>query len=739
MYTKIIYVIIDCLAIASILITLNSTNKIREEYGTFLKKAMLFAIVSIISNIIVALSFYEKMAEIAYCIYFISIDWILYYLFIFILSYTEHHNAVKKLKFPAFIIMLLDSSSLLLNPVIKEHFYIYTNSSFAGTIFYQTGFKPLYYLHLAIDYTFLLIAICYIISRIIKNRGIYQIKYIILLSVILFIVILNIFYMTLGLVLDISVIFYAVAGALICFGIRTFVPHYLMTTSIGRVIDNMKEGLILFDINEKCIYANSFSINNFNINIPEYNFKCEPIATVINKNNNADTGVAIFTQNNADALTTDNRHFKIKYNRFNDNKNRPIGSYFLIEDITEDVFYLNEIKSARTSADNANNAKSAFLANMSHEIRTPLNSILGMNELIQRSANDPLIKEYSYNISTAGETLLSILNDVLDFSKIEAGKTNINSKDYDPYILLRNSYYFFIQSAEKKGLYIHVICDDELPSKLYGDSKLIGQILSNLISNAIKYTVNGGVTLNMTFDETDKDSIDLIIDITDTGIGINEKDIPYLFDSFSRFEQNDNYSVSGTGLGLAITKELTSLLNGNIIVKSSPGVGSRFTVIIPQKVSDHSPIGPLVNPDSSKSPEYKERFTAPSANILIVDDSKTNLIVTEGLLKSTMVTIDKALSGDEAIDKCMHIRYDLILLDHRMPLKDGIETFKIISQNGLNTNTPVVMLTANVVSGMDDEYKRIGFCDYITKPINPNELENTLLKHLPKDKVIINH
>ena len=289
--------------------------------------------------------------------------------------------------------------------------------------------------------------------------------------------------------------------------------------------------------------------------------------------------------------------------------------------------------------------------------------------------------------------------------------------------------------AEKKNLYLHIKCDPELPSGLYGDSRLIGQILSNIVSNAVKYTNSGGVTLDMTFDETGKDSLDLIIEVTDTGIGIKQEDIPLLFDSFKRINEEQTASIQGTGLGLAITKELVALMDGSINVKSEPGKGSCFTVILPQSVSDHSPIGPLVNPVSNKIPKYKESFKAPDAHILLVDDSSTNLMVAEGLLRTTDIQIDKALSGDSAIERCEHFKYDLILLDHRMPLKDGIETFKIISSSGLNTETPVIMLTANAISGMEEEYKNIGFCDYLTKPINASELETALMKHLPKDKV----
>ena len=225
------------------------------------------------------------------------------------------------------------------------------------------------------------------------------------------------------------------------------------------------------------------------------------------------------------------------------------------------------------------------------------------------------------------------------------------------------------------------------------------------------------------------------MDVSDTGIGIAENDIPHLFDSFKRINEDENASIQGTGLGLAITQELLHIMKGEVHVKSTKGVGSRFTIIIPQSVSDHTAIGPLANPKAVTATAHKESFTAPDARVLIVDDVRVNIMVVEGLLKPTLINTDRALSGDEAIDLCSRFKYDAILLDHRMPVKDGIETFKEISSSGLNTDTPVIMLTANVVNGMEEEYLRIGFCDYLTKPVKADELEASLVRHLPSDKV----
>ncbi|MBR4168725.1 MAG: hypothetical protein IKR47_03220, partial [Lachnospiraceae bacterium] len=265
MTTKIVYVIIDCIAIIDIILTLNAIRPVRESYGRALGRAMRAAIIAIFANILIALSFNELSAELAYCIYFAAIDWIIYFLCGFCLLYTEHDPIVKKLTVPAAILMALDSVFIFSNFIFGHQFYIYTNIRPSGTVFFQTGFYPAYYAHLAIDYIAILFAFIFIIIRIVRSYSFYRVKYIIILSVLLFVVFLNVAYMTMALVLDASVVFYAVAGTLIYFSISIFVPRRLMTVAIGRAVDDMNEGLILFDINKNCIYANKFSKEHFDI------------------------------------------------------------------------------------------------------------------------------------------------------------------------------------------------------------------------------------------------------------------------------------------------------------------------------------------------------------------------------------------------------------------------------------------------------------------------------------------
>lgn len=738
MLTKIIFVIIDCLAVFGLYFTIKATDRINKLYAKWLKWTLVAGIVAIYANILIAFAFSNFFAHFAYSFYFASIDWILYFLVGFCLAYTEHEAALHRMAQFAACVFSLDSLSILLNPFFEHEFYVFAKRDFKDAIFYQTRpFLP-FYLHLTIDYVAVLIALIFILYRIARSYSFYRIKYIIIISVLLLVVVLNVLYMLFELPLDASVVFYALAGTLIYFSIQILVPQSLMNSSIGRAVDDMNEGLILFDISDNCIYANEFSRQRFHIDPAEYNLNSDPASTVLQalRTKGQSIGAEVYTQTIERDGAPVTEHYLIKYNQLRDSKSRLIGSYFLAEDNTELVHYLDEIKSARDQANEANRAKSSFLANMSHEIRTPLNSVLGMNEMILRSTDDPQLREYAENIKLSGDTLLGIINDVLDFSKIEANRMEIIPVEYNPHDLLRNCYQYFEQMAESKDLYLEVGCDDTIPSRLSGDEKLIRQVLTNIISNAIKYTPEGGVKIYMSDDGASADERDIVITVSDTGVGIAQKDLTYLFDAFKRINEKENATIQGTGLGLAITKELVTLMHGTISVQSTPGQGSTFTIVIPQKVVDAKPIGEFVKHIDAGKNTYKESFQAPDARILIVDDAKLNLKVAQALLKSTQIQCDTAGGGNEAIAMCRETKYDIILLDHRMPEPDGIQTFHVISKEGANTETPVIMLTANVVSGAEAEYKKIGFADYLSKPIHGEDLEAALRKYLPQDKIL---
>ena len=383
-------------------------------------------------------------------------------------------------------------------------------------------------------------------------------------------------------------------------------------------------------------------------------------------------------------------------------------------------------------------SRDRFLAYMSHEIRTPINAVLGMDTMILRETTDTKIKEYALDIQNAGKSLLSLINDILDFSKIESGKLEIIHAEYDFSSLIHDISNMLKAKAEKKKLQLQIHVDEALPSRLYGDDVRIRQVLVNLLNNAVKYTQQGSVTLRVGGKIEEGNAI-LDFSVEDTGIGIKEEDMVNLFEEFRRVEEKRNRNVEGTGLGLNITARLLRLMGSEIRVDSVYGEGSKFYFTLKQKVVDSTPVGNLEERIRKQATEYEydAAFVAPDANILVVDDNMVNLKVFVGLLGKTGVKIDTADSGKACLEMIGEKQYDLIFLDHMMPEMDGIEVLHRMKTMDIHKNqtTPVVALTANAITGAKEMYLREGFDAFLSKPINPEKLEQMILRMLPKERI----
>lgn len=387
-----------------------------------------------------------------------------------------------------------------------------------------------------------------------------------------------------------------------------------------------------------------------------------------------------------------------------------------------------------------NEAKSSFLANMSHEIRTPINAILGMNEMILRETTDDVIRSYARDIERAGVNLLSIINDVLDFSKIEAGSMEIVEAEYELSSVLHDVMNMIRIKTDEKGLGLKLDLDPNLPDALFGDEMRLRQILINLLNNAVKYTDKGGIKLRVRGGYAEGENVELTCEVIDTGKGIREEEQAKLFEKFQRLDMEKNRTVEGTGLGLSITANLLALMGGTIEVQSIYGTGSTFTVKLKQRVMRWIPIGDLEKRyhDTEKTRKReKEAFRAPDATILVVDDTNMNLTVVRALLKRTMIRIDTANSGAEALTMIRAKKYDIVFLDYRMPEMDGSETLQRIREDRFHPNqeTPVIVLTANAISGARERFLEEGFQDYLSKPIDTAKMEATLIQYLPPEKV----
>ncbi len=501
-------------------------------------------------------------------------------------------------------------------------------------------------------------------------------------------------------------------------------------TAKDRVIDNIREGILVTDHNGEVIYLNREIARIF----PEVDWKDRRVV---------EERVFRFLEDHRDGFTTvKKQYYQWESGEILDDNRRRAGVLYRISDITEDHLYTQQLISLKEEAERANAAKSIFLAHMSHEIRTPINAVLGMNEMVLRESCSDTIKDYALNIQSAGKILLSIINDILDLSKIESGQMEIVEKDYHLGRMLIDIENMVTMRAEENSLALHIQANPMLPETLHGDEQRIKQCIINFLTNSLKYTREGQVTLQVDFTDKDKDTIDLRIIVTDTGIGIEEDKLAVLFEPFVRLDRSKNEHIEGTGLGLSITKKLIDRMKGSLSVESVYGKGSVFSFTLPQKVAGPDLLGDYKDKHRRVTERElaREKFTAPGARILAVDDNRVNITVSRGLLRRLKVQFDSATSGQECLDKFAKNDYDIILLDHMMPVMDGVQTLHRMQETDrFRQNAPaVIAMTANAVIGAKEKYLEEGFTDYLSKPIDHKRLEEMIRAYLPEEMIRYN-
>lgn len=493
------------------------------------------------------------------------------------------------------------------------------------------------------------------------------------------------------------------------------------------VIDDIKEGILVTDGFGAIVYSN----REVGVVFPDVDW---------NDKDMVDGKVFRFMETHADGFIVGERFYEWQSNEIFDDQQRKAGILYRITDMTDNYLYTKQLIELKEEAERANEAKSSFLARMSHEIRTPINAVLGMNEMILREAESDGIREYATNIHSAGKTLLSIINDILDLSKIESGKMELTESDYNMGNLLLDIENMISMRAEEKNLNFKIMTDPDMPKMLHGDEKRIKQCITNLLTNSVKYTHEGSVTLQVDFVNNSDESINLWVSVSDTGIGIKEDDLYMLFDPFIRLDMRRNKTIEGTGLGLSITKRLLEMMGGNLTVESIYGKGSTFSFVVPQKVAGTETLGDYkhtANDIELPDAIVRKAYVAPKAQILAVDDTRVNITVVKGLLKRLKVQFDSAYSGQECLNKVKEKHYDIILLDHMMPEMDGIETLHNMQQmeEYLQNKPVVIALTANAIVGAKEEYLKEGFADYLSKPIDSVQLEQMIHQYLPEEMI----
>lgn len=408
----------------------------------------------------------------------------------------------------------------------------------------------------------------------------------------------------------------------------------------------------------------------------------------------------------------------------------------LVKTIDELTETREEAEKAKESAQEANRAKTDFLANMSHEIRTPINVILGFNEMIMKETKESNSAEYAMNVQAAGRTLLSLVNDVLDFTSIEKGALMLEKAPYYVPSLLQDMVTYAEFNAQKKNLELRLMIGENLPKQLSGDVVRLMQIYNNLISNAVKYTMEGFVEIRISWQKTSDASGIMEAAIADSGIGIKEGDISRIRESFSRTDVQKTRSIQGIGLGLTIVTRLLKLMGSELQIESEYGKGSIFSFRVEQEIVEEEAIGKFGDIVSLKEQSQagdEEEFTAPAARILTVDDNVMNLDVFCRILKDTKMEIDTANNGAEALELIRKNSYHMIFFDHMMPVMDGMEALRIIKKEKLCPDTPIIVLTANAVAGEKQSYLDAGFDDYLSKPIVSRQLKEMVRKYLPEN------
>ena len=409
-----------------------------------------------------------------------------------------------------------------------------------------------------------------------------------------------------------------------------------------------------------------------------------------------------------------------------------VALYMTLEN--EDVRLIEQLAVESERADEANKAKTSFVANVSHEIRTPINAILGMNEIILRETRDKTTRQYALDIKSAAQILHSIINEILDMSKIEAGRMELVPVNYNMRSLINDTVNIIQIKMDSKNLKFNVEVDSTIPAGYYGDEVRIKQIITNVLSNAVKYTNEGSVTMRISGTKLPTGRELLSFCVSDTGIGMTEENLKQLFDKFSRFDNEKNRNVEGTGLGMSITNQFLTMMGSKLNVESEYGKGSTFSFDIEQDIWDESPLGDFskVNYKASEQYTYESSFVAAETRVLVVDDNAINRKVFKGLLKDTKLIIDEAESGPVCLNLVRKNRYDLIFMDHMMPDMDGIECFHRLKEmeDNMSINAPVIMLTANAVVGAQEDYMKEGFDDFMAKPIVPEKLEELIKKYI---------
>ncbi|MEY8423463.1 ATP-binding protein [Lachnospiraceae bacterium 38-14] len=505
-----------------------------------------------------------------------------------------------------------------------------------------------------------------------------------------------------------------------------------LTLAKDLAVDSLAEGLVVVDNDEKIIYFNQKAEQIYEkISLG----KAEPILEDMND--------CILEKKN---IIRDKQIYAVG-SYMVEQESTYYGKMYVLTDVTDNYHYTKRMqeqaeimKELKEQAEAANQAKSLFVSNMSHEIRTPMNAIVGLTEVLLRKDWPMEDKKYLLNIKSSGKALLDIINDLLDFSKIEAGKFVITRDTYDIAQMFRDIQVIGDTRIGDKDVKLVMDVDREIPRLLYGDSLRIRQVLINIMNNAIKFTDKGSVTVQVQAKQREGKRVQLDFSVKDTGQGIKKQDLEHLFNAFTQVDLKKNRGKEGTGLGLAISRQLVELMGGTLLVESEYGKGSEFYFTLWEGIESEENIGDFGEVKEQPGDAGKDMFTftLPDATILLVDDNEINREVAQALLEPFEMKIDVVSNGKEALDLVQQNHYDLVFMDHYMPVMDGVEaTRRIRSLEGdYYKNLPILALTADAVQGVKEEFLAAGMNDFVSKPIAMKDITSALTRWIPKNKIV---
>ncbi len=491
------------------------------------------------------------------------------------------------------------------------------------------------------------------------------------------------------------------------------------------VLRNMDDGVIMLDENRRIVSFNPAAAEIFT----ELSF--QTVGDSIE--NMEDFPEAMLEEETQRNFCLNNRYYESHVRQIVGANGRNQGYIVIVFDVTETRNYIEEIKRVREDAERANLTKSEFLANMSHEIRTPMNAVMGLSDIIMEESRGRKVYGYACDIKAAAQNLLTIINDILDLSKVESGKMELVPTEYYIKGVVEEVVNMMKVAATQRGLRLICEFDTSIPCMYYGDDGRIKQILINIMNNAVKFTKEGFVRIDVGgHPGSQPETENIVFRIQDTGVGIKPENLEKIFEDFKQVDSGRNRGVEGTGLGLSITRRLVQLMKGGIEVESVYGEGSTFIITLPQKIVDRRTLEEI--PDvPQKESERLDTFVVDNYKVLVVDDNLINRKVAIGFLKNYGFELFEAASGPDAIELVRRNKFNMIFMDHMMPEMDGIEATRIIREEcGMNGRSPVIIaLTANAMAGVREKFLNNGFQDFIPKPLDRRPLNEVLSRWIP--------